>query len=886
MKALAPITAIGATLAMALWMANRDPVPRGPLWGAMLALLAAGAWTSWWVPAAEGPARSWRDTALGPRADERSPPWVWALLALLVLVTGSLLGGHGTLPLTIALALVCLVPPALHRPGLAVMLVVAGLYLPMLGVTGLWDPWETHYAEVAREILARNDWISLWWAQDKWFWSKPVLLFWMEAWSMAAFGVSFMPDAHPLHPEWAVRLPTIAMALLALGVVYGTVRRVFDARAGAMATLVTATLPQFFFVAHQAITDLPLVASITIALCCLVLALREDPERQATMWQIGRWRLSLQHVVVFALFALVLPQAIYLISRNFSWFGGAELVAHPDRFLYGSAHNVDVPGNPRPRQQLPAVRGLLGQPFLQGALWLGALAALASWLRRERRARPLWMVAFYIGCAIAFLAKGLPGLVIPGAAALFYLIASRRWSLLSSGELRISKGLLIVTSVSLPWYLAMYVRHGTAFTNRLLIHDHINRLASGVHGDKGTIQYFLAQIGYATFPWIALVPAALWMAFWIHARRPRDPRGQTILLLSMWMLSAFVLFSAMVTKYHHYILPALVPLAILVGIGVAQWWGRTQWRATMFCTAAALCLVAGFAWLAGDPRGIVPADAVDVEDWVLQQAEPLWALVLLAIGAALAAAAFVDLGQDAPSARSHTTSTSLGIALVAGACIVAFVGRDLSWATAARPQGYERLIHLFVYNYGRAWPDHLDYRAALTGFAVAVGLTTAMASLSRFRAVATRTFVAIAVLFGAWALDVYMVDLAPHWGSRDLVARYYQEREGEEPLLAWQMNWKGENFYTGNRVYVFAETDNKRIRKWLEGHQGQTVYVLLERKRLERFRKLVKDGSVRELTTPRDNNKFVLVALELGPKTRIGSAGFVGFGPTEHQKLD
>ena len=37
------------------------------------------------------------------------------------------------------------------------------LYIPLAGNYGLWDPWETHYGEVARQMAQRNDWISLWW---------------------------------------------------------------------------------------------------------------------------------------------------------------------------------------------------------------------------------------------------------------------------------------------------------------------------------------------------------------------------------------------------------------------------------------------------------------------------------------------------------------------------------------------------------------------------------------------------------------------------------------------------------------------------------------------------------------------------------------------------
>ena len=856
--------AIGGTVALTLWMANREPLWLGPLWGAIIAVATSTAWVAWLVPPPPGVATSWRETALGKQPGEWLPPVSAACLAFVTIVVGATVGGYDAMPVSILAALLFLAPAAVRRPGLAVMIVVGAMYLPLFGASSLWDPWETHYGEVAREILARNDWISLWWAQDKWFWSKPVLTFWMEALSMGALGVDFMPDAHPAHPEWAIRLPTMVMALSALAAVYLSVRRIFGSRAGALATLVTATLPQFFFIAHQATTDLPLVAAITMASCCLLLAMSEEPDREAPVFRLGPWRISLQHLVLFSLILLVLPQATYLISRNLSLVDGYGLVAHPDRFLYGSAGNVEVPGNPTPRDQLPEVSGVLGQPFVQAIVWLGALGALGAVLRKERRTRALYMVGFYLFCALGFLAKGLPGIAIPGAAALFYLVAGRRWALLGQGELRVSLGVLVVGAVSLPWYLAMYVRHGNAFTNRLLIHDHINRLAAGVHGDTGTIAYFVTQEGYAMFPWIAFLPLAAMVFARDRSKACRGERAQAMLFLVVWLLSSFVLFSAMMTKFHHYILPSIVPAGILIGVALSEIWGPRRPRATVLAAGAGLCLPLGFAWLLGDPRGVIPADAGRIDDWVLQQADPMRAYALLAFGVVLAALARWDLANAETRLTPSRWSSAAGVAIALGACIVAFVGRDLSWMTSARPQGNERLIHLFVYNYGRAWPEHLDYRAILGGFAIAAALAIAAASLRRWRSTAVRATAGIAIAFCAWGLNVYMEDLAGHWGLRDLAARYYAERQGpDEPLLAWQMNWKGENFYTGNRVYAFAETDNKRIKKWFSDNEGRRVYVVLERKRLARFEKLVPGREVRELSTTRDNNKFVLVTLEI-----------------------
>ena len=56
-----------------------------------------------------------------------------------------------------------------QRHGFWVLVAGACLYFPALGIFSLWDPWETHYGEVARGILARDDWVSLWWSYQGWF---------------------------------------------------------------------------------------------------------------------------------------------------------------------------------------------------------------------------------------------------------------------------------------------------------------------------------------------------------------------------------------------------------------------------------------------------------------------------------------------------------------------------------------------------------------------------------------------------------------------------------------------------------------------------------------------------------------------------------------------
>jgi hypothetical protein len=109
-----------------------------------------------------------------------------------------------------------------------------------------------------------------------------------------------------------------------------------------------------------------------------------------------------------------------------------------------------------------------------------------------------------------------------------------------------------------------------------------------------------------------------------------------------------------------------------------------------------------------------------------------------------------------------------------------------------------------------------------------------------------------------------MIDLTPHWGQQTLMKRYYKERKGpEEPLVAWQMNWKGENFYTGNRVSVFVSLKNKELDEWMDKNQGKKVFFVLEHTRLGRFRGVLKGRKIHEVTTMRDCNKFILVSARL-----------------------
>ena len=153
--------------------------------------------------------------------------------------------------------------------------------------------------------------------------------------------------------------------------------------------------------------------------------------------------------------------------------------------------------------------------------------------------------------------------------------------------------------------------------------------------------------------------------------------------------------------------------------------------------------------------------------------------------------------------------------------------------------------------------------AALTGTAA---LLLALGIAPRLRRLALGSLVAQALLFTLF-LNVYLLRVAPHWGQRETVLQYYLTRAGpEEPLVAYQLNWKGENFYTGNRLPAFVQT-GQAFREWLDEQKNsgtRVVYFTTEHVRqnvLKNELGLVKRFQV--LTKPSLNNKFFLARVEL-----------------------
>jgi 4-amino-4-deoxy-L-arabinose transferase-like glycosyltransferase len=138
--------------------------------------------------------------------------------------------------------------------ALLVLLVAATAFVG-LGALPLLGKDEPRYAEVAREMLTSGDWITPRLAGQPWL-EKPALPYWLMALGFWLFGVS----------EFSARLGSALCAVLGIAVVCALGR---EFRSGRLAAAVLATSPFWIGFGRGASFDMPLAASMAVAVASL-----------------------------------------------------------------------------------------------------------------------------------------------------------------------------------------------------------------------------------------------------------------------------------------------------------------------------------------------------------------------------------------------------------------------------------------------------------------------------------------------------------------------------------------------------------------------------------------------------------------------------------------
>lgn len=429
--------------------------------------------------------------------------------------------------------------------------------------SGPWDPWETHYGQVARNIVVRHDPLDLWWqagnggpdaTTERSFASKPALPFWCMALSMRLFSVGYSTNpaemVQPLWPELALRLPGMIVGLGSAAFLGFVAWRLKRPRAGIFTALVLCTMPQWAMATRQALTDIYFVGPLVIAAGSWALAWLQpdrDLQRRGSGWRSIPW----DRAYVAFVFAFILAALVPLV------------VVHQHAFdPWVWAHQG------RDATHAKGLREIQTHMFGYWALALVVFVRSLRWTRRSQA----WMGILYLAAGLSLIGKGLIGPGLVGAIVLAHLAISGRWGLLKQCGLVI--GTMLFVLPAFPWHHSMILYRGDRWVNELIIQNNLQRFSTGEQKQAvGGFSFYLETLGIAALPWSAVVPASVWQALRVFRDQQDEPHesrhygGAALHRFALcWFVVCLLTISYSTTKYYHYLIPVLPPLALLTGL--------------------------------------------------------------------------------------------------------------------------------------------------------------------------------------------------------------------------------------------------------------------------------------------------------------------------------
>lgn len=641
--------------------------------------------------------------------------------------------------------------------GWLVLALGALVFLPRLGSMGLWDPWETHYGEVAREMIVRDDYVYPHW-ESAYFFSKPPLAMWLMALGMLVFGTETTPIGQDFGGwvEWGVRLPFALIGIAALWGVYRIGTQLRDRYTGLLAAVVLAGSAQFIFIGKQSMVDMPLVGCLTVGLA-LFCAACFDPDIQAR------------------------PKARAPSRTRLFAAGGILLGTWPQLFLI-----------------IRELENMNGQVAVSAGFVLAFGAAAYVYLKGTRRF--CYLVGFYVLAGFAALAKGPAALYVLGPLVLLYIAFTADLHLL--WRCWLIPGGLIFLLVAVPWFLTLSLfegrdDEGKTFVARFWIHDTFNRLGRGVHGDRPTIGYYLEQLAYGMWPWSALAPFAIGFAARQEKKELGDHRRKLLTFVMMWAVWGYVGFSVSKTGFHHYVFPAVPALAILIAYWIRWVADAPEKRLPAFVAVPILAIfVVAMRDMVNDPQHIS-----SLFTYKYDRAYPR----LL----------------RASSMRTLGVFLGVGTLLVIGPAIIHRASKYFSAGSKIRP-----------------WLERQGRATAMLGFG------------------------AIGIIFAAWISHHHFNYLSQHWSQAHMFKTYFDEKKGDEPIYAYQLNWRGETFYSRNTVIQVKESGaNQRMRE-LTDRPGRE-FIVVEQSRFPTLKNVLSaDKRERIRILDKSSIKFYLLVVE------------------------
>lgn len=279
-------------------------------------------------------------------------------------------------------------------------------------------------------------------------------------------------------------------------------------------------------------------------------------------------------------FSSRLPSALFGISSCVAvYFLGAALWGHPVGIYSALILSTSI-------LFVGVFHMLLTDPPLVFFSILSFIFFIYSEKRAERSG--LFLALSYVSIGFGFLSKG-PIALFPMLVWLIYQTLTRRpfWPALLRSFGRQLLFLIFTLLVAAPWFgyaLLAQKQAAAAF----FLRDNLARMYHPFQGHSGPALYYLPVIFFGMFPWSFFVAAWI-VGEWRQIREAKIKLESGVLLLVLWVLVIITVFSLSVTKLPHYALPAVPPLACLLGKAWQEGMFKSR-GAQKYCLLGALFL--------------------------------------------------------------------------------------------------------------------------------------------------------------------------------------------------------------------------------------------------------------------------------------------------------
>lgn len=232
-----------------------------------------------------------------------------------------------------------------------------------------------------------------------------------------------------------------------------------------------------------------------------------------------------------------------------------------------------------------------------------------------------WLYLSYGAAGLAFLTKGLVGVVFPAAVIVTWLVFSRRHR--QVGKAVSLVGILVFLATVLPW-IVLVQRENPDFLWFFFVHEQFLRYTTTIHDRYEPFWFFVPIVVGGLVPWIAFLRR---IAVAVRASAEEFLAGEAIAFLLSWILVIFLFFTFSKSKLPTYMAPIFPPLAVLFGRGLEIWTdredGSVRCRAPLALAAA---LAAAMVFLPDAGR-----HHLEMREWIAVTALP--AALVLAWGA-------------------------------------------------------------------------------------------------------------------------------------------------------------------------------------------------------------------------------------------------------------